>query len=346
MSFFQEFGFKATPGLLPRLSLVLSIGASVSLFPVWAEEATNNVSTGITSNSVVGNNSQQATDTGVAINGSVSGSNLNNNQNRNLNLVQPIVVTSPQYSSGGRGGAAALVLPRNPLPLGNAALGRSNFGLQFGVQNNPGLSAITGGKENGLGWFFQGGLTIPFGKIPSAVANPASSQYDRIREDRQDSQRNVMGNALPTESASRAEAKVQGKVVGLNAYNYSTLSTDKIPTQGLSSLGDVAAPMPRVLALSLGKAFDQPLNTGVQIGQIQVGKEYPYLGHTHSGWVKVLLPNGKEGWATSKFEYIKFDYTEIDTLASSNPASRPDDSVRRKSNHSSHKASIVGKRGS
>jgi hypothetical protein len=326
------------------MALILPLLAGAIHFPVRAEDSTANVSTGITSNSVVGNNSQQATDTGVAINGPVSGSNLNNNQNRNLNLVQPIVMTSPQYSSGGRGGAAALVLPRNPLPLGNAALGRSNFGLQFGVQNNPGMSAITGGKENGLGWFFQGGLTIPFGKIPSAVANPANSQYDRIREDRMDSQRNVMGNTLPTESANRAEAKVQGKVVGLNAYNYSTLSTDKIPSQTNAGVGEIALPMPRVLALKVGKAFDQPLNTGTEVGQVQVGKEYPYLGHTHSGWVKILLPNGKEAWTNARFEYIKFDYTEIDALASDSPAPKAEFARHRKSTPSTSRMSHSGKR--
>lgn len=309
--------------------ILISIAASLSHSLSWAESGTNNISTGLTSNSIIGNNSQQTTDTGVAINGSVNGSNVNNNQNRNLNVVQPVVLTAPQYSSGGSGGGAALILPRNPLPLGNAALGRSNFGLQFGVQNNPGISAITNGKENGMGWFVQGGLTIPFGKIPNAVSNPSNAQYDRIREDRLDAQRNVLGNMLPSDvPANPANTKVEGKVVGLNAYNYSTQSTDKIQPTGVSAIGDIGTPSPHVLALKPGKAFDQPLNTGSHVGDILVGKEYPYLGHTHSGWVKVLLPNGREAWTHARFEYIKFDYTEIDSLASANPAPKHDTTYR------------------
>lgn len=277
-----------------------------------------NANTGILLNSVQGNHGQQANGAGVAINGDASHSNLNNNQNSNANYLQPVMVSQPNYASSGAGGTAALILPRNPLPLGNAGLGRSNFGLQFGIQNNPGISSITNGKENGLGWFMQGGLTIPFGKIPSVIQNQQLAKMDSLRENQLDNQRRVFGNLNPMDP-NNYNARVQGHVVGLNAYNYSTIPSGKItvpvPTPANGNIGEIVIPQPKVLALKPADAFSQPLNTGEQIGVVEVGKEYPYLGHTRSGWVKILLPTGKEAWTSTQFEYVKHDYTEIDTLA-------------------------------
>lgn len=310
--------------LLRCFSVFWCIGFSVlvamNALPVWAEGGSTNVSTGVTSGSILGNNNQHATNTGVAVNGNVTGGNLNNNQNSNTNVLQPIVLTQPQYMSSGQGGSSTLVLPRNPLPLSNAAMGRSNFGLQFGVQNNPGISMMTNGKENGLGWFMQGGVTIPFGKIPNVVNNAQSQEYDHMRQDRIDDQRKVFAEPLASGAGSSREARIEGKVVGLNAYNYATIPSQKLQLQGPPDIGEISQPRPKVLALLTTMAYDQPLNTGSKIGQVLTGKEYPYLGHTRSGWIKVLLPSGQEGWTTGKFEYIKFDYTEIDALAMSKPA--------------------------
>jgi hypothetical protein len=50
------------------------------------------------------------------------------------------------------------------------------------------------------------------------------------------------------------------------------------------------------------------------MAMIEPGVEYPYLGHTQTGWIKILLPNGIPGWSKTAFEYIKFDYTEVDEL--------------------------------
>jgi hypothetical protein len=307
-----------------KLSKTLQI-ATLTLFTAnliqaaaWADPASSgnstNVSSGIVNNSILGNGNQQANGSGIAINGNANGSNLNANQNSNTNLLQPIVVSAPNYDSAGRGGSAALVLPRNPLPLSNAALGRSNFGMQVGVQNNPGISALTGGKENGLGWFMQAGLTIPFGKIPAVLNTPNNTQMDNMRQNRLDDQRRVFGGMSPNAGAL-AERRVQGQVLGLNAYNYSTVSTGKLPLKTPSNIGEVTTPQPKVLALKPAEAFSHPLNTGERIGLVEVGKEYLYLGHTRSGWVKILLPNGKEAWTSTNFEYVKFDYTEIDDLA-------------------------------
>ncbi len=302
-------------GVFWQLGISLIIGLISA--PVWAEGESTNVSTGVTSGSILGNNNQHASNTGVAVNGNVTGGNLNNNQNSNTNVLQPIVLTQPQYMSSGQGGSSTLVLPRNPLPLSNAALGRSNFGLQFGVQNNPGISMMTNGKENGLGWFMQGGVTIPFGKIPNVANNGKSQEYDNMRQDRIDDQRRVFAEPMPSPSGQSREARIEGKVVGLNAYNYATIPSQKLQLQGPPDIGEISQPRPKVLALLTTSAYDQPLNTGSKIGQILTGKEYPYLGHTRSGWIKVLLPTGQEGWTTGQFEYVKFDYTEIDTLAAS-----------------------------
>lgn len=296
------------------LQLVFILALSIGAMPntAWADDPTNNVSTGYTSGSILGNGSQQATGVGNAVNGgTVTGSNLNANQNSNNNVLQPILITQPQT----RGGSAALVLPRNPLPLPNANLGRSNFGLQFGVQNNPGLSSLTGGSGNALGWFMQGGLTIPFGKIPAPYMAQNSAAMDELRQGRMDLQRQVFGKVASGSPAASPKTDVQGRVMGLNAYNYSTIQADKLPLQQPANVGEIVAPQPKVLALKPASAYSQPLNTGEQVGEVVVGKEYPYLGHTKSGWVKVLLPNGKEAWTSTQFEYLKFDYTEIDTLA-------------------------------
>jgi hypothetical protein len=318
----RSFGWvQLLPKTLPLAAAVLSI--SLASGQAWADGATGNaggagstnVSTGITQGSIQGNGNMQADGTGIGVNGStINRSNLNANQNSNTNLVQPINIMTPNYT-GSRGGSAALILPRNPLALPNANLGRSNFGLQFGLQNNPGLSTLTGGKENGLGWFMQGGFTIPFGKIPAAYLSQNNALMDDLRRDRQDAQRQVFGRVNP-QSGAAPRTDVQGRVIGLNAYNYSTVPADKLPLrQPSSSVGEIMMPQPKVLVLKPASAFSQPLMTGEQVGEVQVGKEYPYLGHTKSGWVKVLLPNGKEAWTSTQLEYLKFDYTEIDSLA-------------------------------
>ncbi len=298
-----------------QIALMLSVTVGFAQIPGWGDD-TININTGSATDSILGNNNQQANDTGIAVNGNVNDANLNNNQNSNTNVLQPIVVSQPNYSAAGRGGGggnSALILPRNPLPLPNAVLGRSNFGMQVGVQNNPGISTLTNGRENGMGWFMQAGLTIPFGKIPSVYDNTRNAQLDTLRQDRLDAQRRVFAGVTP---GNQRQSNVQGKVVGLNAYNYSVVPSGRIPVQNNSSVGEIVLPQPRVLALKPADAFSQPMNTGEQIGLVEVGKEYPYLGHTRSGWVKLLLPNGKEAWTTAQFEYLKFDYTEIDTLAS------------------------------
>lgn len=294
--------------LLSLVCLILMSGIS------WSE---TNINTGLVDDSIMGNNNQQANGAGIGVNGSVNGSNLNNNQNRNTNVLQPIMLSNPQYTGQGVGGNSAIVLPRNPLPMPNASLGRSNFGMQVGVQNNPGLSRLTGGKENGLGWFAQAGLTIPFGKIPTPYAS--NGLADPNRQKALADRRDVFGSALP-----QTKTNVKGEVVGLNAYNYSTISSGKLPLQTASAagIGDIVSPPPKVLALKQASAYTQPLFTGRGIGTVEVGKEYPYLGHTQSGWVKIMLPNGQEAWTSTQFEYIRFDYTEIDTLALRTPSSR------------------------
>ncbi len=295
-----------------------------------------------------GNQNFQANQTGVAINGDATGSSVVNNENHittgsntnqnqlnsnntnlnsnanmsqnlnqsyNQNLLQPVLI-APSNAVGGQGvgGNSMLVMPRNPLPLPNANLGRSNFGLQFGLQNNPGLSSFAG-RQNALGWFLQAGLTIPFGKIPDVYRNPQLGKLDDVRRETMDRERQVFGNVSP--NAPQVSTSVQGKVVGLQAYNYSTIPSPKvaIPTNIESAATEARAHQPKLLALKPGEAFTRPLDTGEKLGVVEVGREYAYLGHTRSGWIKILLPNGKEGWTNAQFEFIKYDYTEIDALA-------------------------------
>ncbi|MBK8189241.1 MAG: hypothetical protein IPK79_02200 [Vampirovibrionales bacterium] len=287
------------------------------------------VNTGITNGSILGSNNLQATQTGVALNGANNG-NLSNNANYNVGgsntLNSNPVLYSPNTSGGGSGGNSALVLPRNPLALPNANLGRSNFGLQFGVQNNPGMAALTG-SQNALGWFLQGGVTIPFGKIPDVLANANTTQLDARRERARESDRRVFGDLLPQGRVQAVKTSVEGQIVPqrLNAYNFSTLPAGKIDlgSSSISSLSGtpaVAAPQPKLLALEPGDVFARPMDAGDKIGVVEVGREYPYLGHLTNeklgaGWVKLLMPNGQEGWTRTPFEYLKFDYTQIDKLA-------------------------------
>jgi hypothetical protein len=281
-------------------------------------QGTLNANTGLANESVIGNGSMRAQDTGIAVNGSkIKDSNLNNNQNQNsnINLVQPNVIGHEN-----RGGSAALVLPRNPLPMPNAALGRSNFGLQMGVQNNPGLPTM-GGAANALGWFMQAGLTIPFGKIPEVYNNPNRASLDDDRKQQLQASRNVFGDSKSGQN-NNAGKKVSGKVVGLSAYNYTTTPSGRVNPSGGPSLGKIEIPQPRVLALAPSDAYTQPLDTGQKAGVIEAGKEYVYLGHTSSGWVKLLLPTGSEAWTVGRFEYVKYDFTQIDALASRTGRSR------------------------
>ena len=278
-----------------------------------------------------GGNAMISQDTGVAVNGSANDSSINNNQNTmtngnntNTNLIAPTSVNlsdtrvNPVLYSPTQGGNSVMVMPRNPLPLPNAALGRSNFGFQFGAQNFPGMGGLTG-NGNALGWFMQGGVTIPFGKIPDAFNTAKNSRLDDIRQDSQDRERMVFGNLQPRgQNTNQVKTDVQGKVMGLGAYNLSTLPASKINLPGQSPeslIGEIKLPQPKVLALEPADVYTKPLNTGEKIGAIDVGNEYPYLGHTRSGWVKLLLPNGMEGWTSTHFEYIKNDFTEVDSLA-------------------------------
>lgn len=327
-------------GLLTALVLTVSN-------PVWSQivdnsgstsntTSTTTVNTGQANGSILGTGNQSANGAGVGVNGSNTG-NINNNQNnlttgtnQNSNLVY---VPNAASSSGG---SSALILPRNPLPLSNAALGRSNFGLQFGVQNNPGLSQLTGGN-GGLGWFMQGGLTIPFGKIPDVLTNNQNSALDDMRERRQQDQRNVFGdiNNKNNQVSDAARKSVSGQVYGLNAYNYETSASPKIalatsPAIGsgmMSSVGSAVGAIgklaePKVMALEPATVFAKPFSTD-KIGNVELGKEYPYLGHIHSGWVKILLPDGSAGWTKGNLEYLKYDYTEVDTLSSNHTPDPP-----------------------
>ncbi len=270
-----------------------------------------------------------AQDTGVAVNGDANGSSINSNKNTlttgtntNLNLVAPTVV-APNAAQGGVGGNAVLMLPRNPLPLSNAALGRSNFGIQFGVQNNPILGGLGGygGNSNALGWFLQAGLTIPFGKIPDGYKNQNVDRLDDMRQADLERRRDVFGRANPDQANQNkynVKTNVDGRITSMGAYNYATIPSAKIDLpQGLqetTSAGGVKVPQEKLLAMTPGIVYSKPLNVGQKIGVIGVGDEYQYLGHISSGWIKILLPDGQSGWTSTRFEYIKNDYTEVDTL--------------------------------
>jgi hypothetical protein len=293
------------------------------------------------------NNNMTAENTGVAVNGNADNANVNNNQNtlttgnnQNVNMLAPRVssapVVAPLIYSPTRGGSSqsVMVLPRNPLSLPNANLGRSNFGLQFGLQNNPGLGGFGGGGlGNALGWFMQGGVTIPFGKIPDVIAQQNGHKMDDVRQSNMERERMVFGNLQPHHGPSQpakglpAKTDVQGKVVGLGAYNLTTLPSAKISLpESTPAVGaePVRLNPPKLLALSQAPVFTRPLNTGDKVGMVEIGNEYPYLGHTRSGWVKVLLPNGAEGWTSTHFEYIKNDFTEVDSLAVAPIYMKPD----------------------
>jgi len=293
----------------PALAQQNTTGASVN--------ASTTSTAGVGSTTTVGN----FNNTGNGVNGSADGSLLNNNStsvqtgpNNNTNS-NSIYVPNQAFSNGG---SSALVLPRNPLALSNASLGRSNFGLQFGVNNNPGFSNIFGnnGNSNALGWFMQGGVTIPFGKIPDALTNPRNASLDDTRIQRMEDERQLFGN-VQNPGAPTPQTNVQGKVVNLNAYNYTTSPSPKLaaPLVNMPQMEvEKNLNTPKVLALADAVVFSKPLGRGDKIGSIQTGEEFRYIAHTHSGWVKIILPNGREAWTKGQFEYLKNDYTEIDNI--------------------------------
>jgi hypothetical protein len=281
-------------------------------------------------NSVIGNNNMTVEKAGVAINGNTAQSTINNNQNTvssgsntNQNLVQPVIM-APAHSQGG---SSALVLPRNPLSIQNAALGRSAFHLQFGLNNNPGFSSIFRGSGNALGWFMQGGVSIPFGKIPDILAHPRNGPWDDVRMERLDADRQVFGRIQRSE---RSESNVQGRVVSMNAYHYATTPSPKIDNASgslkLDTLHTVEAgknlSVPKILALVDTTVFSKPLGKGEPVGRLSTGDEMRYIGHTNSGWVKIMLADGRVGWTQGHFEYLKSDYTEIDVITLHNPDPR------------------------
>lgn len=305
--FFQLMSRQAAPAVKLQSLLGLAALLCISL-PTFAD-------TNVDAANFNGNGSNN-------VNGNVTGSNLNNvgvttgdNTNSNTNNSVSQVIAPTQALSNG--GSSALVLPRNPLALPNANLGRSNFGLQFGVNNNPGFSNIFGNQSNAnsLGWFMQGGVTIPFGKIPDVIANPRNAQLDNTRQQRLEDSRQVFGSAQP--GTPTAQTNVQGRVVSLNAYNYATTPSPKVAsmTDAVKTIeADKLLAAPKVLALADGVVFSKPLGKGEKVGSVMLGEEYRYIGHTSSGWVKLILPNGREGWSKGQFEYLKNDYTEIDTI--------------------------------
>lgn len=307
---------KTFSGLSRLLILVsaLSLGTIVSS---WAQGVP-----ATTSNTL---NNSVCDGVGICTNGSNVSGNQNANQNslsnQNQNANQTYVNTPNQSVS--TGGTSALVLPRNPLNLSNANLGRSNFGLQFGLNNNPILGNLNSvnGKTDALSWFMQGGLTIPFGKIPDIIANPRNNQLDDIRQQRMMDERQVFGSL---QNQQNARANVQGKVVRLNAYNYATSASPKLEglKDGLRQIESDKANLttPKVLALADAVVYSRPLGKGNRVGATAMGEEYRYVGHTNSGWVKIIMSNGQEGWVKGQFEYLKNDYTEIDTVTLDNSA--------------------------
>lgn len=280
--------------------------------------ASQSGNTGGTANIGVFNNAN------TALNGSTNNGTINGNQNT-LNAGQNTTysgINTPSQAVS-TGGTSALVLPRNPLSLPNANLGRSNFGLQFGLNNNPILGNLNtvNGKTDALSWFLQGGLTIPFGKIPDVIANPRNTQLDDIRQQRMQDEREVFGS-MQNRNQQAAQTNVQGKVVRLNAYNYATSPSPRLEgvKEGLNTIEADKASLnsPKVLALADASVFSKPLGKGDKIGITTTGEEYRYIGHTNSGWVKIILSNGREGWVKGQFEYLKSDYTEIDTITLNN----------------------------
>lgn len=308
-------------------------GAAVQGFAAPPAEPainTNNINTGIVDSSVVGNSNQTFDTVGNAVGGDANDANISNQQTNvhtgdntntasNANSVQSVNQNqvAPQFIVPGgtaSGGNSVLMLPQNPLQMLPDRLARKLFQVQFGARNNPNI----GGGSNSMSWFMQSGLSIPFGKIPEPLRARNDSQMDLVRERLMDRDRQAFASLSPN-----SKADVQGKVVGLNAYNFAAMKTAKIdpntPTAMMATVAPLNSPVnltqPRVLALAEAKVFTRPLNTGNEIGKVEMGEEYPYLGHTKSGWVKVLLPNGEKGWTLDQFEYIKSDYTQVDELA-------------------------------
>lgn len=303
--------------------LTLASVLTLQVSGAWADDAP---AANTTSNGGPTMNNGVFDNVGNGLNGSTNNGNMNSNQNQvnggnNLSQNQNTLYSPNQSLS--TGGTSALVLPRNPLSLNNANLGRSNFGLQFGLNNNPILGNLNSvnGKTDALSWFLQGGVTIPFGKIPDIITNPRSNQMDDIRQQRLMDERQVFGSV---QNQQNARANVQGKVVSLNAYNYATSASPKLEDvkEGLRQIESEKANLtaPKVLALADAVVFTKPLGQGEKIGKTNMGDEYRYIGHTNSGWVKIIMSNGREGWVKGQFEYLKNDYTDIDVVTLDNPA--------------------------
>jgi hypothetical protein len=309
----EKKGFKSQAHLIVPISVLVS-GLLVVMPVASAQDAmSSEAAPGAGAGQGGG---MQATDTGVAVNGNADGSNINNNENNlstgnntNLNVISP-------YTTGlGVGGTSVMVMPRNPLPMPNAALGRSNFGLQFGLQNNPFLGSSNGSSP--LGWFLQAGLTIPFGKVPDVISNAASGNTRAQVMPDSRSNKDVSGKIQPNKERAPVEYRkdVRARITRRPSQDSTMILTGGLSNPSVGTVTDIVEVAPTLIALASSEIYSKPLKMGQRIGTVEPGGEYTYLGHLRSGWVKLQLPSGKIGWTSSTFEYIKTDYKQVDTLS-------------------------------